>query len=732
MDKRPDKDKVRDGVDWGATYARQAGRAVLWLPVLLGVGIWIYFALPSEPHPAWCALVLVPMALLAAGVPRRAGWGAQALAVALVAIGLGFGAAVAQAHRVAAPVLSGPLAETVEGRVIALSRSQSGVPRVLLDRVRIYGLPADETPARVRIALVDEGAAVPPVGAALRVYARMFPPGGPVEPGAFDFRKRAFFERLGAVGYVRGAAVIDLGPAAARGWGDRLWIWLARQRREIAEALVAALPPAEGAFAAAILVGERSFIEDADQEALRVANLSHLLAISGLHMGILTGLVFAVVRLGLAAVPALALNLPAKKIAAAAALAAGAAYLGLSGATVATQRAFVMVAVALTAVLIDRPALSLRALAVAAAVVMLIRPVSLLGPGFQMSFAATTALIAGYEMLTARRRWPKPSGRARRVARVALVWVGGLVFTSLVAGLATAPYAAAAFNRGAPYGLPANLAAVPVMGLVIAPMAVLAGLAAPFGLSALPLALMGAGIGWVLSVAQTVASWPGAIQPIVAAPAGALALVTLGGLLLALPRGRLRLVGLVPAALGLALWAAAPGRPVALIGPDGRLSGVMGPEGRAISSGRARAFVSGTWLRRDGDLALPEVAAERPGLERRRGGVEADLGQGWRLAVLTGRSVDPAMLAEACGPDTVVVAPQGGPVAGACLYFGERAVQTGGAIAIHAPEAGRPPRIVSAQGRERRLWSLPLPSDAGPPDGEAQAVLSDPGGIVPQ
>src|SRR5690606_25389684 len=191
---------------------------------------------------------------------------------------------------------------------------------------------------------------------------------------------------------------------------------LSRRLREV-------LPGRQGAIAAALIVGDRAAIDEADNEALRISSLAHLLAISGLHMAILTGLVFGVVRLGLAAVPWTAYRLPAKKVAAAAALLAGAVYLLLSGGTVATQRAFVMAAVALTAVLLDRPAISLRALALAAVLILAISPHSLLDAGFQMSFAATAALVAGYEALRRRRagreRARSPRGRAARLARVA-------------------------------------------------------------------------------------------------------------------------------------------------------------------------------------------------------------------------------------------------------------------------------------------------------------------------
>jgi competence protein ComEC len=588
--------------------------------------------------------------------------------------------------------------------VVEVSRSASGAPRILLSNLRIYGIERAETPARARVSLLGTTLdRAPPPGARIRVHARLFPPGGPVEPGGFDFRKRAFFERLGAVGYSR-APVLRL-PDAAAGPGERLASGLARLRARIAEALREMLPGPEGAFAAAILVGDRSGIAEPEEEALRAANLSHLLAISGLHMGMLCGLVFAAVRLGVAAVPALALSAPGKKIAAAAALAAGAGYLLLSGATVPTQRAFVMVAVALTAVLLDRPALTLRALAVAATVVLLLRPVSLLGPGFQMSFAATAALVAAFEGWRAR---GGTGGLARRGLRLAALYLLGIAATSAVAGLATAPFAAHHFNRVAVYGLAANLAALPVMGLLIAPAAIVSALTAPLGLAWAPVAAMGEGVAAVLAVAREVASWPGAVRPVGPAPWPALGLLALGGLWLLLWRSPMRWAGLAPLALALALWADPPPRPEVLIAPGARLVGVMGPEGRAVDHPRAQSFAAGSWLRRDGDAASQEEAAARPGLEHGRGWARAELGGGWRLEVVHARRPEDARLEALCRPRVLLVARHGPPLAGPCCYLGEARLARLGALAMRAGPDGL--SIEAARGG-RRLWS---PPGAGP------------------
>jgi competence protein ComEC len=360
--------------------------------------------------------------------------------------------------------------------------------------------------------------------------------------------------------------------------------------------------------------------------------------------------VFGAIRLFLALIPPLALRLPAKKIAAAAALAAGLAYLLLSGAAVATERAFIMAAVILGAVLLDLRAITLRAVALAAILVLAIRPETLTGPGFQMSFAATTALVAAFAGL---RDWGMRRAEAGRAYRLP-AWARGVAavaISSAVAGAATAPIAAAHFNQIAQYGLLANLASVPVMGLVVMPALLLALMLWPLGLAGPALAVAGLGIGWILGVAETVAGWPAATRPIVKPPGEVLPLLAFGLLFALLWRGRARLAGLGLGLVALVLWQGAA-RPDLLVSADGKLLGAMTEAGRALDRARGNGFVAEAWLENDGDAAAQETAAARraaPSLHVIR--VERDAG--------------PAALADACRHADVVIVE--GPGGGRCL-----------------------------------------------------------------
>jgi competence protein ComEC len=363
----------------------------------------------------------------------------------------------------------------------------------------------------------------------------------------------------------------------------------------------AALPGDVGGFAAAVTSGDRSGVTQDALHALRASNLAHLLAISGLHMGLLAGFVFALLRLVMAAIPPLALRWPVRKIAAAGALAAGAVYLALSGGNVATERAFIMVAVVLCAVMVNRRAFSLRAVAVAALIVLTLRPEALMGPGFQMSFAATTVLVAVFGMIRDA-ELPRAPGWLQPVL--------GVVISSTIAGLATAPVGAAHFNTTAHYGLIANLVSVPVMGVLVVPSAVLAVLLWPLGLDMIALWLMGLGLRWILFVAHWVTGLEGAQGFVISPGAEVLPMLSLGMLFVILWQGRARLAGLVPAALALVLWSAAE-RPEILVAESGGLVGVLGENGRALSKARGAGFVAQSWLENDGDGEEQGGAAAR-------------------------------------------------------------------------------------------------------------------------
>ena len=599
---------------------------------------------------------------------------------------LGMGLAAWRTHEVAAPVLGFHYYGPVEGRVVNIDRSSSDAVRLTLDRVVLDRTPPERVPTRVRVSLHGEQDFVEPApGMRVMMTANLSAPGGPVEPGGFDFRRNAWFQGIGAVGYTR-TPVLAVSPASARG------LWMTSLRDRISGAVQAALPGRIGAFAAAITTGDRSGMDRETLASLRASNLAHLLAISGLHMGLLTGFVFATIRYGFAAVPAVALRWNIKKLAAVVALAAGAFYLGLSGGNVATERAFVMVAVMLVAVLFDRRALSLRSVALAAIIVLSLRPEALVGPGFQMSFAATTALIGVYSWL---RDWDGPAMPGW------LKPVGGVLLSSAVAGVATAPIGAAHFNQLAHYGLIANTLSVPLMGAVVIPGAVLAGLLAPVGLGWIGLAVMAPAIAWILGVSDWVAGLDGALSLVPAPGAAVLPLVALGGLWIILWQGSSRVVGIAPLALALALWTGAE-RPEILVSSSGGLVGVLTGEGRALSKPRGESFAAETWLENDGDGASQEAAAARSGFEQ--DDQDALRVAGLPIVLVTGRGG--AERAERlCTPGVLVVTSAETDLTGPCDILDRTRLEAMGGASIHQTEDGLVMEAV-ADRTGQRPWAV--------------------------
>jgi len=681
----------------------QRGSFLLWMPVWMGIGIATYFGLSSEALAGRLVVVAAGGALASVTAVITRGY-PRAFSLAILMVAAGFVLAAARAHLVAAPRLDGRYHGPVSGRIVAIDRSASGHLRLLLDRIRL-ARDAPVTPhlARVTIWGDDAETGFAP-GQIVGMTASLSPPPPPAEPGGFDFRRLAWFRGLGAVGFARRPP-----RQIARPRLDDWNIRLAARRFDMAQQVRRRLDGQAGAFAAALLTGDRSAVDPAVLQQLRDSNLAHLLAISGLHMGLLAGFVFAALRYGAALVPPVALRLPVKQIAAGVALLAGLAYMVLSGASIATQRAFVMLAVFLVAVMLSRRALSLRAVALAAVVVLAIRPESLLSVGFQMSFAATAALIAVFSALQ--------NSPLARVRSPILRWGAGLVVSSITAGAATAPFAAFHFNRLVAFGLVANLMSIPAMGLIVMPAAVCAMLADMLGLGAPFWAVMGMGIDWILGVAARVSSWPGAVRPVPAGDGAALVMISVAGLALILLRGRVRAVGIIPLVAGLVIWAQTP-RPDLLLSDSGMLVGAVGPQGRWLSRGRGSGFVAQSWLRRDGDgVEQPQAAARPPPrwlvrvYRKRKRAVWRKGGGG--VALFTGRKIAATDLARLCADFRLVVlsrlsAPR---PPGGCRFISHGDLQRDGAVAVWLNGKGVPPgrelRIVTArQLAGQRLWTL--------------------------
>lgn len=577
---------------------------VLWAPVLFGTGIAFYFGLDREPAFAASCAALAGAILAAALIARRyPGFLYAGVAVALLAAG--FWTAQLRTLIADAPQISRQINFTrVEGRIVDVTVADEGKgrKRVSLDSLIIEKLPPDQTPRMVRLSTyhVPEDA-VP--GERIAVLARLMPPSGPVAPDGFDYRRQAFFEGIGAVGFTMGRFE-RVAPAQSKSG-----VWFNDLRRRIAARVSAYLPHPESAVAVALLAGERASIPDAVNEELRDSGLYHLLSISGLHVAIVCGVTFFTVRFLLALWPWLALRVPIKKIAAVAALCVGLFYALLAGMPVPTQRAILMTGLVLLAVMLDRSALSMRTIALAALFVMIFHPESVISASFQLSFAAVLAMIAFHE--GAGRKIFIDNRDAAPPVRLG-VYLGGIAVTTLLVSAATMPPVLHHFGRMQIYGVFANALAIPLTSFIVMPAGMLSLLLMPLGLEGPFLAVTGWGIGATLEIAHVVANLPYAAIALPSMPMGLYVLSGLGFLWLCLWRGPWRWAGAVLMIIALPLSVLSP-RPAVMIDAEDRSIGVHGQE-TAYFFKTPTTFVRDNWMSLWGGREYQDGKAVKSGM----------------------------------------------------------------------------------------------------------------------
>ncbi len=552
------------------------------LPWFFVFGVLIYMELPFEPDLS-TTFTLLGLIILWSGFALYRGWFKTLLvllAIFGVIGGIGYGGWYAQA--VKAPRLEHPMRTTIEGTVIHVETRIRGA-RVLLKDVKLHDGP-ELSYARIYF---PEHVVTPLPGDRIRTWASMTPLPRPVHPQAYNMPRRSWFEQLGALGFTYSTWEKSAYPPQQTIL-IRLQNWRERLKTSIRSYFAANDPRAE--VAVALITGDKGGIQQQVLDAYRGAGMAHILAISGLHMSLLAGFAFMLVRRGLSLFPAIALRYPIKKWAAFLALLFTAAYLSLSGASVPTQRAFIMTSIALCAVILERSPFSMRLVGLAAVCVVLWTPQAVVGASFQMSFAAVIALIATYQGQT-RPRWfftMKPW------LRWCVFYCFGIVLTTFIASAATAPIAWQHFGRVATYAIPANLLALPVFGLWVMPWAMVATALLPFDAAAFPLACMAEGIGFVTAVADYAVSWYYAIVSFPKMTQLGYMACLLGGVMLAVLAGRLRLLGLGMLVLGLstAWW---QDRPDVMIADQGQSIAVLQGEGYALKTQGRSTFLTDVW-----------------------------------------------------------------------------------------------------------------------------------------
>ena len=591
--------------------ALQAGRLFLWLPVAFGAGAAAYLGLLVEPALLW---LLAPAGAAAAvsvlvwrfNISRYVFNFMMLLSVFL----LGAVVCKLRAEHVRAPVLGTETNQyMVQAFVMDIVSPSADQPRLLLAPIAIRGLRPEATPLRLRVSLRPgtlEATGIKP-GDAISVFAILNPPPSPNMPGGYDFARTAFFQGVGGVGLAPGQPRSMEPPPHE--WQLSAVMTLNRLRWTITQKLVADTAPqmpngrAIGGFAAALVTGHQAFIPQPLIQDMRDSGLAHILSISGVHMAIVGGFIFFTLRLVMAAIPWLAVRVPVKKWAAALSIVCVLLYLAISGSPAPAVRSAVVACVAFGAILVDRRALSLRALAIAAIVVICLTPEAVIQPGFQMSFSATAALLALAEGMKPPMREISVPVWIRAIQATARgIWLS--LLASMVATAATTPFAIAYFNRFSVYGLLSNLFEAPVTTFVVMPSLALGTTmsATPFGW--LFLRVAGAGLWIIERIAAITADLPHAVITWPSAPAYVLPISFLGLLWVCLVRGKTRWVGLI-AASTILWWPRVP-PPDIWVDAEGGNAAVRTAAGAYVLRSKVRQYGFEQWTQHYGIAVLDE------------------------------------------------------------------------------------------------------------------------------
>lgn len=570
---------------------KERARLPLWLPVLFGCGILLYFSLPAEPSLRFTgAFLMLPLGLWA--LARSYSRALMFLMLGIFIAATGFATAHYRTLHSRAPIIKDDLGTIwVRGVVENIEEQEHGA-RIFLKELDLWQpelkkFPAEETPYRARITVRTNMEGVQP-GDHVGFRAELSPPPQfPAYPGGYDFARWAYFQRIGAVGFT-------FSDIEVRERSDHQTIH--RIRRIATERILAAFGPdtSAGGIAASLLTGDRGAIDKDTLKAIYVSGLGHLLSISGLHLAMVMAGIFFFLRAGLALFPYVALRHNIKKWSACVALVLGFGYLLLAGWPVPAQRSYIMAGLFFLAILADRTGGPLRPVAWAALIVLVLTPESILSPSFQMSFAAVIALIAGFDAIRIfRRNRMEPLSPAKRVT----LYILGLALSSILAGMATAPYAVYHFGRYSNYGLLANLLAIPLTSFIIMPFGMLSLVLMPLGLEGLALTPMHWGINGLVKISTAIAGLEHANIMLPHVDAWVIGAFSLGGVWLALWKTRLRLLGLPLMLASLLGIFFPPPTPDIFVGEEGKIFAVKDAHGQLVfPSLRSGKYARAQWL----------------------------------------------------------------------------------------------------------------------------------------
>ena len=621
-----------------------------WLAVCFASGIALWFTLPGPS--AWLIALLTCLSCAAMagwawrGDERRLHLLMAVLTMSAVVAG-GLLVIWARSTVVGAEPIDRPLSTRFDARILEREEQPAeGRTRLVLAMRE----PDTGRAIKVRVnipQLADSPAFIE--GAVIRLQARLMPPASPMLPGGYDFARAAWFQGYAATGSATGPVQL-VEPARVN---ERIAPW----QRKLAAHIRAQLEGSPGEIAAALASGDRGGIAEIDEQAMRDSGLTHLLSISGLHVSAVVGAVYFLLLRALAGWQWLALRVRLPLLAAGGGALAGIAYTIFTGSEVPTVRSCVGAVLVLLALALGREPLSLRMVAVAMFFVLLIWPESLVGPSFQMSFAAVTAIVVLHTAAPVRSFLaPRDQGWVMWSVRHGVM----LLVTGLVIELALTPIVLFHFHRAGAYGAFANMIGIPLTTFATMPLIALALSADIVGLGDPVWWLVGKSLELLLAIAHTTAAQPGAVTHVAALGYTAFALLVAGGLWLALWSGRVRLFAVIPIALG-TFWAWATPAPDILVSGDGRHIAVIGQGDRLAVLRESRSdYTRDNLMELSGMTGEPLAFADWRGARCSRDFCTATVSRGGQryhlLAALGKARIDEQVLATACAKADIVVA----------------------------------------------------------------------------
>jgi competence protein ComEC len=588
-----------------ADVEAQGERLVLWAPLLLLFGNWTYFQSRFEPAP----VAVAGVGILALGLFWLGRRFRTALVIALLLSG--FVLAKVRQEYVGTPLLASSISHSDITGIVADVESRDRQRLIMLVEVQTASnVPEGQVPRRLRVSAFSKSKIL--IGDTVSFSASLLPLPRPVAPDGFDYGRMLYFWSVGGTAQVKGELTVVDAPVS---WRYELRRQFHGLRSVMGERITKAIPGPLGAFANALITGERAAIPDSMNLSLQISGLYHILSISGLHMSLVAGGVFFAVREILALFPAFALRWPIKKYAAASALLVGLIYMLLADFGAATERSYIMIAVMFFAILVDRPAISLRNLAISAILILIVTPEESTGASFQMSFLAVMALVAFFEWWKSRQIDVKAFGQARwfRLVKLVWVWLAVSFLTTVVAGSASSIAAVYHFGRASPYGVVANALALPITEFLVMPEALAAALLMPFGLEGWPLDVMHFGLWLTMQVSDEIASWPGANLMLAQPSLIGTALLSLGLYVVCMAARSVKLIGVATMAAGL-LMASYAERPQVLIEERAGNVAIRDDGGLLmLANADGGKFATLKWLTENGEVVSIREAAARPG-----------------------------------------------------------------------------------------------------------------------